>query len=112
MHPAGAPNEWERVLALVEAETDYAESLLALPDAPSQWLAAPAVLPTRQPLPPAEAMPGLSPELRERVVALRARITELQELLGAALQDARWHMLTMLPPVAPAPDPQYLDRFV
>ncbi|MGN6609632.1 MAG: hypothetical protein ACTHMS_21810 [Jatrophihabitans sp.] len=115
MAPAETPSaEWERVLALVEAETEHAEALLALPTTTeaTAWLAAPAVLPSRAPLPPVETMPDLTPELRARIVALRARIIELQELLGAALQDARWHMVTMLPPVTPAPDPQFLDRFV
>ncbi len=105
--------EWERVLALVEAEAEYAETLLALPhDAPiDDVLVPPSVLPTRTGLPPLREMPALSPELRERAAALQERIEELQHLLAAALQGSHWHFVTPPAPVTAA-TPQFLDRRV
>ena len=105
--------EWERVLALVAAEAEYAETLLALPhDAPvDDLLVPPTVLPMRTELPPLQEMPALSPELREQVVAMRDRIEELQQLLVAALQGGAWQFVAAQPTLT-ASLPQYLDRRV
>jgi hypothetical protein len=104
-------SEWEAVLAIVEAEAAFAESLLDATDPASApaYLVAPSVLPAKPELPPLETMPAIPAELRERVIAVRDRIEELQQLLAVALQDAPWQLLVSQPSVTAAA-PQFLDR--
>jgi hypothetical protein len=110
--------QWERVLAAVEADARRTEALLATagadvevpapqPDAvPANWQ-----LPTvdTSQLPPLSQMPPVPKELRDRILALRSRIIGLQGELAQALREWR-------PPAAAIPagasirPPVYVDR--
>jgi hypothetical protein len=117
--------QWERVLAAVEADARRAEALLladeqaaAAADAadpgpapvPADWL-----LPTTNPtgLPSIEQLPAIPEELRERILALRAHILALQAELTSALRtwqhSQRATLGTGLVGTAVQP-PVYVDR--
>ncbi len=130
---------WERVLAAVEADARRAEALLRIPahealpadlvaelaaePVPEPPLAVPAnwVLPGEVPvvpaptaalteLPPLAQMPPVPPELRERIEALQAQITELQRQLVSALEE--WQPQRVVVTTAPQAQPVYVDRRV
>jgi hypothetical protein len=117
--------QWERVLAAVEADARRAEALLladeqaaaaveeadaAAARVPADWL-----LPTTNPssLPPIEQLPAIPEELRERIVALRSHILALQAELTSALRtwqhSQRATLGTGLVGTAAQP-PVYVDR--
>jgi len=117
--------QWERVLAAVEADARRAEALLLADEqaaaaaeeteagpapVPADWL-----LPTTNPagLPPIEQLPAIPEELRERIVALRAHILALQAELTSALRtwqhSQRATLGTGLVGTAAQP-PVYVDR--
>jgi hypothetical protein len=99
------PRTWEEVLAAVEADAEHSAALLAAPaDEPLPLPAAPV-------LPALAAMPPVPEHLRERVLALRDRIRELQAELADALRE--WPVPTLPAPVTvTAAAPRYLDRRV
>lgn len=122
--------QWERVLAAVEADARRAEALLLAEEqaaaaateeaeagpapVPADWL-----LPTANAaanpagLPPIEQLPAIPEELRERIVALRSHILELQAELTSALRSwqhsQRATLGTGLVGTAAQP-PVYVDR--
>lgn len=99
---------WEQVLAAVEADAARTARLLS-GGSPGE-LGEPPVLPALA------DMPAVPEELRERITALRDRISELQGELAYALRVAQANALPAVVAAPPAsgavPVAQFIDRRV
>ncbi len=119
-----ADQTWEQVLAALEedirrtertmrAPVEVSDAVLAAQPAPSQTrLPQPVPLPS---MPPAYAMPPISPEVEERIRELRVRIVALQLQLRDELALLRTSTLVTAPRLAPLADagrPQFIDSRV
>lgn len=121
----GNAQEWEQVLAAIEADARRTELLLqAAPEqllpggasivdaddqphgVPAEWL-----VPVTSELPALESMPPVPEELSERILDLRGEIIRLQSELAAAMRDIpRQQARIGLPPAAEPPS--FIDRLL
>lgn len=126
---------WDRVLAAIEADAAKAAALLMSDDASVQagieYDDVPAARPPgddaptdvpatwRLPGDPSQAdaglpassdMPPIPPELRDRIIALRTRITQLQSDLSDAMAEARQSMRSTESRPTPERPPELIDR--
>lgn len=117
---------WERVLAAMEADAARAAALLtgaqdephddgpdtgaANTGVPATWrLPTPDATTVPTPLPDPGEMPPIPDELRDRIVALREQILQLQGELASAMAEVRNQLRPARRP-DPEPTPGFMDR--